>query len=611
MNITLKNYSGPVQYKRWRRGDPYPQWSSEVGIDTETELITATNLTPPLVVMGVYNQLDNTTYIANWEDAPDLLGDILKRDILMYFANVGFDYFELACQELTDATARNKVVDILLRAALKDISTIGFITTYSLVDVCKHYLDYDMNKHEDQGDKAARVTFRRDTPVTEEQLEYLAIDCMTAYYAGVIMGKQPTETANTRGAVVLYHISKNGLYVDRPIFDHFRDLLVEKKEQFRQELLTYGFPDPELKNAPAESVVIENNWKKFVYKWFDKIVGNHANVVTNVPTKTTARRALVYLVYVMENGGVLQEFAKYLAIILQEQKKALSKKEVAHYNALAEKYELESLDTTIKRAVWPNMLECILNAAAEHKTIPECFQAFDALMQEHQDWWVKPVPVSPQKFLQAHLAELEKQYPGLVFDRTEKSQQLKCSKADAWKLSDAGCKDPFLISYINYIHFQKYLSTYLNPEFIRPDGRVRTKFGMVTTARTSSTKPNVQNLPSRGDLPLKNMYKPEEGLFCSTDFSFAELVALAENCIQKYGFSVLGQIINADVCPHYFFAGVMLGKIKADVSFCSDPEKVAEMVEFLHKNVTKQERQLAKASKVSVPTAGDCCCKRK
>ena len=99
------------------------------------------------------------------------------------------------------------------------------------------------------------------------------------------------------------------------------------------------------------------------------------------------------------------------------------------------------------------------------------------------------------------------------------------------------------------------------------------------------------------------MYKPEEGLFCSTDFSFAELVALAENCIQKYGFSVLGQIINADVCPHYFFAGVMLGKIKPDVSFCSDPEKVAEMVEFLHKNVTKQERQLAKALNFGLPGA--------
>lgn len=148
MEITLRNYTGPVQYKKWKRGDLYPEWSDEVGVDTETELITDTNLTPPLVVMGIYNQKDNTTYIASWEDAKDLLQDVLKRDILLYFANVGFDYFELACPELTDAVARNKVVDILVRAALKDISTIGFITTYSLVDVCKHYLDYEMDSNE-------------------------------------------------------------------------------------------------------------------------------------------------------------------------------------------------------------------------------------------------------------------------------------------------------------------------------------------------------------------------------------------------------------------------------------------------------------------------------
>ena len=75
----------------------------------------------------------------------------------------------------------------------------------------------------------------------------------------------------------------------------------------------------------------------------------------------------------------------------------------------------------------------------------------------------------------------------------------------------------------------------------------------------------------------------------------AELVSLAENCIQKYGYSVLGTVINADICPHYFFAGVMLGLISADTSFCKDPKAVEEMKKYLKEHVSKDQRQMAKA----------------
>ena len=81
----------------------------------------------------------------------------------------------------------------------------------------------------------------------------------------------------------------------------------------------------------------------------------------------------------------------------------------------------------------------------------------------------------------------------------------------------------------------------------------------------------------------------------------AELVALAQNCLTKYGHSVLADIINADVCPHYFFEGVILGIIEPDVSFCKDPEKVKEMKAFLKEHVTKEQRQVAKAVNFGCP----------
>lgn len=58
---------------------------------------------------------------------------------------------------------------------------------------------------------------------------------------------------------------------------------------------------------------------------------------------------------------------------------------------------------------------------------------------------------------------------------------------------------------------------------------------------------------------------------------------------------MLGTIINADVCPHYFFAGVMMGLIDADVSFCKDPQEVERVKKFLKEHVSKDERQRAKA----------------
>lgn len=64
---------------------------------------------------------------------------------------------------------------------------------------------------------------------------------------------------------------------------------------------------------------------------------------------------------------------------------------------------------------------------------------------------------------------------------------------------------------------------------------------------------------------------------------------------------MLGTIINADVCPHYFFAGVMMGLIDADVSFCKDPQEVDRVKKFLKEHVSKEERQRAKAVNFGLP----------
>lgn len=236
MTTTVVFNNRPVQINicRWKRGDPVPEFGKEVGVDTETELITDAEKTPPLVVLGVYNPEDETCYIADWLSAQALMHEILIRDVTIYLANAGFDYYELESDALQAAVTAGRVIDVIIRADLNEIATIGFIRTYSLVDVCKNYLDYEMDKHEDQGDEAARVTFRRNKEVTDEQQIYLGIDCASTCYAGKSIKPQATEVTHTKGQIVLYHITKNGFPYDPIVWNYCGKFLKSRMDGYRE-----------------------------------------------------------------------------------------------------------------------------------------------------------------------------------------------------------------------------------------------------------------------------------------------------------------------------------------------------------------------------------------
>ena len=95
---------------------------------------------------------------------------------------------------------------------------------------------------------------------------------------------------------------------------------------------------------------------------------------------------------------------------------------------------------------------------------------------------------------------------------------------------------------------------------------------------------------------MKNVYTTDPGyILCATDYSFLELVALAESCLTRFGESVMADIINAGVDPHRWFAGVRSKIIDSKTDFCKDPKAVEEMNEFLKANISKELRQTAKA----------------
>ena len=79
-----------------------------------------------------------------------------------------------------------------------------------------------------------------------------------------------------------------------------------------------------------------------------------------------------------------------------------------------------------------------------------------------------------------------------------------------WLLSDLGIEDAFLDTYFDYKHKEKLLSTYITEKYVDTDGRAHPRMEvLLRTGRTSSSSPNLQNLPREDG--LREMYRAPDG----------------------------------------------------------------------------------------------------
>ena len=622
-----------IAMKIWEHGDPFPQLDTEVGVDTETELITDTVLDPPIVVLGLFSFSTRTCWYVSWQNVAEFMTELNRRNIRQYYFNLGFD--ELECDNedpektLLEAIEQGRVRDMQIRIHLRDIATIGFILGrhYSLEQCSQHLLHLTLDKGEKDDPNSHRLTFRRDKPVTMEQYIYLMYDCVSTWGLGRKVPEQPTEVQHTKGMVVLAHLSRNGDPVDMRIFDAFEKKLIEQRDEYRMKLLDFGFPDP-YKNTMGMS---ETEWWKRQLRekltLFIKTVmpaKAHEYLVPNENwgdearlnnSKANIRMALVY----MYNWDLEPQFTcdledSVVYWLCNEKPKNLRKKEEPLYNSLVEEYHLlgvfDSKKEIVLNAFMATVLEDLLmqqdTKAERGYDIRHAVECAGELLDANPHWTNAEEKVGPQVFLQDHIERLIQTNKGLELEKTEKSGKYKLTLKDMWRLEDAGVNDPFIDVYTKYKHADKYLSTYLNREFIRADGKIHARFtNILKTGRTSCTKPNLQNLPSRDkQYPLKNMFCPPKGaILCATDFSFIELCAFAQTCYSRFGHSVMRDVINAGLDPHRWFAGVMNKIITADLTHKDDPEWVKKTKAFLKEKVPDNLRQYAKAANFGFPGA--------
>ncbi len=138
----------------------------------------------------------------------------------------------------------------------------------------------------------------------------------------------------------------------------------------------------------------------------------------------------------------------------------------------------------------------------------------------------------------------------------EKSGPYEHVSLDADSCSGSG--DLMLEQYSAYTSLAKTVSNdlpMLRSGILMP---VHTRYDeLIKTGRTSSSKPNVQNVRR---LPgIRECFVPREGfVFIDTDFGMLELHTLAQVCYWVLGFSTLGDALNAGKDPHLIIASAIL-----------------------------------------------------
>ena len=100
---------------------------------------------------------------------------------------------------------------------------------------------------------------------------------------------------------------------------------------------------------------------------------------------------------------------------------------------------------------------------------------------------------------------------------------------------------------------------------------VHTRYDLAETGRTTSSKPNIQNLNTgrikdkksqaqRLRVNVRQAFIPRPGkVYIQADFPQLELYTLAQCCIKWIGHSKLGEMLNAGLDPHLDFAAALLG----------------------------------------------------
>jgi len=623
VTVVSTGFVGPVEIKEWKAGDPFPELGPSVGIDTETELITDTELFPPVVVLGCFDPNSSTCWIVHYPSIALFTRELCSRHIEQRYFNLGFDEGVLAREDparpLMHAIDRGLVRDMQIRIQLHDIATIGNPKRQStLAKASAYYNKLELEKG-DGTENSDRLSFRRGKPVTVSQCIYLMYDCLATWQLGqhvpeqgetpMCPGMLPIEEVHSKGACMLAHMSRNGMPVDMVMHDHFTNELRAEADDARKRLVKFGYPDPYRDDAKDGATELE------LWRTCGEVLGIK-------DAEWPDKKGLRWILALMYNydGHDAETCLRCLAYVFAEAKAGRptkSRTKVGEvYKSMSEEHEqVQYFEAASRKVVFRSFvaralqkyLEVLPIAAIPEGTFKKSLDYAASFIEDERGHWLvaKKDEVGPRKFFLTHVKKLLRENPKLHLQTTP-GGDAQLTKNDMWRLEDLGIEDKFLQAYTDYQHATKYLSTYMKPDYIRSDGRVRCRYiNLVNTGRSAARGPNMQNYPSRDPkFPLKYIFQAPPGyLLCATDFGFAELVAFAQSCYTRFGHSVMRDVINAGIDPHRFFGGVMNGAHDGSTAMLGDKEWAKSLNDMLKERVDKATRQAAKCPNFGLPGA--------
>lgn len=153
------------------------------------------------------------------------------------------------------------------------------------------------------------------------------------------------------------------------------------------------------------------------------------------------------------------------------------------------------------------------------------------------------------------------------------------------------CTDPVMQDFSKYAQLENLLGGFVKAIEQGTTYPIHTHFEVLQdTGRTSSHEPNVQNV--RTVEGSRECFVPRPGwVYVGCDIDRAELHTLAQCCINLFGYSTLGETLNAGIDPHTRFGARLAG--------CSYEDLIARVK--AGDTDAKDKRQRAKPANFGLP----------
>jgi hypothetical protein len=142
-------------------------------------------------------------------------------------------------------------------------------------------------------------------------------------------------------------------------------------------------------------------------------------------------------------------------------------------------------------------------------------------------------------------------------------------------------EDEVIDAYITYKAGEKADRTFIRRwlEYSADDGIIRARYRpLVASGRVSCYRPNLQQVPKRkGSMREMFMARPGAMLY-ELDYSTLELCCLSQCCIDLFGKSRMGELINEGRDLHRYIAALIYGKPEEEIT--KEERFLAKMVNF-------------------------------